>query len=570
MTTTASNRGPEFEAVCLSFLVLCLITVSLRTYTMCFILKRFFVEDYLAVLTLLIYIGFTVLALLSVSFGLGQHDDDVSVEDLTSASKYCFIAAVVYIVLSYLVKVIVGLFLARICSASNQKWQRTTIYIMFVFVGIFYGAYFFIAIFACQPVEYVWLRDNPNSTVKGECNPSVAATSISYIATGLNCVADWMLSLLPALVVWRAKLDRRTKMSIILILAFGSIASVATLIRVFYAKELVNHNDYLYNFTPLATWSTIEVGTALTASSLATLKPLFRKFTAVFNSTIATNTNTTGATADSQGRYPGTISSTSLGGSSGVRGKKRSAYVSAQLKYARHQSDYSMVFGCQGIDNGTGDSKAELEDLLEMGVHPGKDRTKLYSYQAAAAAGAPPPPPPTIKRYPSFRFSNTASVPRRPPPTMASNGIHSSNGRGVPLERLDTSCSRGTTTTHIRAGSASPPPLGSVGVLVDRHVSVYGYSPSYPPPPSYSPPVSSLSSSSSPPPPPPPDTARRHSDTRKSNGGSACSPRWQYRDGLSDDIEMVISTSPGSEPLSPGRVKAVYGKGLTWDQKSMV
>lgn len=52
MTTTTSNRGTQLEAVCISLLVLCLVTVSLRVYTMAFILKRFFVEDYLAILTL--------------------------------------------------------------------------------------------------------------------------------------------------------------------------------------------------------------------------------------------------------------------------------------------------------------------------------------------------------------------------------------------------------------------------------------------------------------------------------------------------------------------------------------
>lgn len=94
---------------------------------------------------------------------------------------------------------------------------------MLIVVGIFYTAYFFLAIFACRPIEYVWLRAVPSVNAKGECNSAVAATSITYIATGLNCVADWMLSLLPALVVWRAKLDRQTKLSIVLILAFGSM-----------------------------------------------------------------------------------------------------------------------------------------------------------------------------------------------------------------------------------------------------------------------------------------------------------------------------------------------------------
>lgn len=46
------NRGPQLEATLIILLFTCLITVSLRCYTMGFILKRFFVEDYLAVLAL--------------------------------------------------------------------------------------------------------------------------------------------------------------------------------------------------------------------------------------------------------------------------------------------------------------------------------------------------------------------------------------------------------------------------------------------------------------------------------------------------------------------------------------
>lgn len=94
---------------------------------------------------------------------------------------------------------------------------------MLVIVGLFYTAYFFIAIFACQPVAYVWERYDPVPPTGGKCNPSVAATSISYIATVLNCVADWMLAILPATVVWKAQLDRRTKFSISIILGIGSM-----------------------------------------------------------------------------------------------------------------------------------------------------------------------------------------------------------------------------------------------------------------------------------------------------------------------------------------------------------
>lgn len=54
--------------------------------------------------------------MVSIKYGLGRHLVDVVPADRPLATKYCFIAAIVYIVLSYLVKVIVSLFLVRICS----------------------------------------------------------------------------------------------------------------------------------------------------------------------------------------------------------------------------------------------------------------------------------------------------------------------------------------------------------------------------------------------------------------------------------------------------------------------
>ncbi len=54
-------------------------------------------------------------------------------------------------------------------------------------------------------------------------------------------------------------------------------ASIATIVRIPYADGILDNPDFLYTFTDLAIWSTLEIGIALTASSLATLTPLFRK-----------------------------------------------------------------------------------------------------------------------------------------------------------------------------------------------------------------------------------------------------------------------------------------------------
>ena len=54
-------------------------------------------------------------------------------------------------------------------------------------------------------------------------------------------------------------------------------ASIATIVRIPYARGILDNPDFLYTFTDLGIWTTVEIGVALTASSLATLKPLMRK-----------------------------------------------------------------------------------------------------------------------------------------------------------------------------------------------------------------------------------------------------------------------------------------------------
>ena len=48
----ADDRGPEIRAIVIFLCVLCVITVALRCYTRKFIVKRFAVEDWLAVVAL--------------------------------------------------------------------------------------------------------------------------------------------------------------------------------------------------------------------------------------------------------------------------------------------------------------------------------------------------------------------------------------------------------------------------------------------------------------------------------------------------------------------------------------
>ncbi|KAI1871818.1 hypothetical protein JX265_005804 [Neoarthrinium moseri] len=273
--TTLDDRGPQLAAVTVVLLALCWVSVSLRCYTMGFLLRRFYTEDWLAIFALIIYTAYSVFCLLGVRYGLGAHVSDVPLEDHPKALFYKWAGQVVYVIMAALVKFIAGLLLLRLCV--GKRWQCITLWTLMIVSAVYTLFYVFIVIFQCQPVEFYWYRYDLSQPVTGKCNGKLLATIPTYISFVISVVSDWILALLPISIVWNAKMDKRSKISVSCVLALGSIASMATIARIPYAKQLLSNPDYLYNFTDLAIWSTVEIGLGLTASSLATLKPLFRK-----------------------------------------------------------------------------------------------------------------------------------------------------------------------------------------------------------------------------------------------------------------------------------------------------
>jgi hypothetical protein len=119
-------------------------------------------------------------------------------------------------------------------------------------------------------------------------------------------VADWSLAILPITIVWNLPMSRKTKLNIEFVLGLGSMcvfsppppcyyiprkvayylrsSCVATIARFFYIAELQD----ITTLTPVihhTLWLQIEVGMAIIASSVATLRPLIDKMVAICSCT---------------------------------------------------------------------------------------------------------------------------------------------------------------------------------------------------------------------------------------------------------------------------------------------
>ncbi|QGI85916.1 hypothetical protein CEK25_012645 [Fusarium fujikuroi] len=117
----------------------------------------------------------------------------------------------------------------------------------------------------CNPASFLW--DKSQSGVCVGLDFTVMAAALYSVATILSDLATVSLS---AVTVWKLDLDMKTKVCLIPVLSMGSvIARFPSLVKL---KE----PDLLWNAIDMAVWSTVEQGLAITACSLATLRPLLK------------------------------------------------------------------------------------------------------------------------------------------------------------------------------------------------------------------------------------------------------------------------------------------------------
>lgn len=164
--------------------------------------------------------------------------------------------------------------------------------------------YFFVTIFHCYPTKKYW-----NDSIPGSCIPEPIFVKLGYLYSAVSLLTDLVYAMLPAFIIWNIQLKTRIRLIIIMLMGMGLMyvhapevvyhmltrrrASSAVIARIYYLQRFLDP-DFLcrcpkgaqYRLiltcftdatTDIAIWSTIEMGLAISAASVATLRPLARK-----------------------------------------------------------------------------------------------------------------------------------------------------------------------------------------------------------------------------------------------------------------------------------------------------
>ena len=205
---------------------------------------------------------------------------------MSNTLQFWYLCELLYILANCTLKFSIGYFYLRV---AIQRWHVWTIKLLMGGTILFSIVYLFLVMFQCTPGELLFVRSLyrqlltatvsefwNNHPASDKCLSAGPTKGITYALAAVNAAADWALGILPFFIIWDLQMKLKTKALVASILAFAAIGSTATIVRMFYIHTLTNGPDFLYATTDVAIWSTVEPGIGITASSIATLRPLVR------------------------------------------------------------------------------------------------------------------------------------------------------------------------------------------------------------------------------------------------------------------------------------------------------
>ncbi|KAL5338257.1 hypothetical protein BJX70DRAFT_204705 [Aspergillus crustosus] len=248
-----------------------LVTVFLRCYVRIWLVKAFGWDDGLMVLAMCFHIVLSICVIGAGVVGIGE-GGRVTPQSLVAMMKYWWIGVLAQAYAADTCKISICIFLLRVSARMVYKWIIYGVAILSVLLAIKSTA---IQLVQCQPIDYFWLRFDPMTTVEGSCFSAETYRVLTYVYVSIAGTSDLVLGLLPVFIVRKLQISLFMKVQIAVILGLAWVASIALFVRLAYTGQYGGLN--MTNDVNFAIWSAVEPSLGITAASLATLRPLFKK-----------------------------------------------------------------------------------------------------------------------------------------------------------------------------------------------------------------------------------------------------------------------------------------------------
>ncbi|KAJ0415374.1 hypothetical protein BJY00DRAFT_266141 [Aspergillus carlsbadensis] len=268
-----SSNAPKILAITGTLTGLSCLLVVLRCYVRIFVLRRFYIEDYIMVLCGVCCLGVQACFVGESHVGMGLWAAAIQKKGYyDKLSQWIWWHSLIVVLGISLVKISIGFFLLRF--TAQKKWLKWFIIGSLIFLSLFTIASLGTLIFQCLPVRAAWnmelrLAEGTN------CFPVSTYLSIGRFNASINIITDFLYATLPVFMFYNVQVNRRTKASLMGILGLGYFACGAAIVkavlqgRVFGQTELYRENTYHI-------WNYVELAVGVLAACFPTIKPLVK------------------------------------------------------------------------------------------------------------------------------------------------------------------------------------------------------------------------------------------------------------------------------------------------------
>jgi hypothetical protein len=294
--------------------------------------------------------------------------------------KWVVISESTYLIAMMMIKISLGIFFARIVVAS---WHLMLIYVTIGANILSSVSAFFYCIFRCGPNVGMYALQQ----LKNDCTPRGLDRFMAYqsgrcqlaqsprtcywwhFSAAFSTITDLVFVVLPIVVLWNANMDRRSKFSVGFILCLAASACICSMIRFQYVDGLTQIDDFFWNATNIAIWSTIECGASIIAGCLATLRPLLKR---VFATAGTITKSLRSSNSRSHGSSRQTTNSTSLNTHLGSNERKTTASSADKPTFAEFIAERGEVIEMSSSSSAGGERESQ-DRILRPDGHSALD-----------------------------------------------------------------------------------------------------------------------------------------------------------------------------------------------------
>ncbi|KAJ5101296.1 hypothetical protein NUU61_003518 [Penicillium alfredii] len=267
----AADIGDRLTGVAGAMLPIVLLFLGLRFYSRHLTRAPWGLDDALAIISGLISVGLSALAICFVRYGgVGHHLDALKKEEpqlVPQYFKYLLVVSTYYYSTVAIPKLAVLALYGRLWTVNPYRTIILILAAIIILTAVVSGI---MCLNMCQPFEFNWDQSIPG----GHCLDKQAFFTWASLP---NILTDLVMLVLPVPVVWNLNTSMKVKLGLIFTFATGILGLVTSIMRFVIFTRGNAVTDGSWSSTDLMSWSVAEPDIYLISACLPTLRPLLNR-----------------------------------------------------------------------------------------------------------------------------------------------------------------------------------------------------------------------------------------------------------------------------------------------------